>query len=194
MFETALVESMLQVGVRLRVEDVRRLKRALDRVHSQVRTQSNEVPRQIAAGYQQRLIANITSGKFVPGYAKYHPSYQKWKLKHGRLGFPSYWRLFGDLVKAIGSYKVGAYEGIDHAWFAGVPAGVTDTGGKSWTGQGNKGTSKEIAWYGRIAEQGASGEQDHPARPVFEPTFDEHETEAGQKAEQGLLKVSEYWR
>ena len=58
---------------------------------------------------------------------------------------------------------------------AGIPEGAMDSGGKSWTGEGDKGERKPIAMYARLLEFGGDAGKGgkHPPRPVFQPTLKE---------------------
>ena len=117
-------------------------------------------------------------------------------------GLMSFWNLNGDLINNLRHMKLeGITEGArqQFRWFVGVPAGVKDSGGKSWFGKSGawKGPQKEIAWYGRIMEEGGTfGTQSHPPRPIFEPTTEEYFNNgaAMNRCERGLMFVAACWR
>lgn len=192
-------EVISNISIVLDEADVRKVFSALDRVEKRARVQSNEVPRLLAIDYYQRVVGNIMSQSRMSGYPRYHPRYEAWKAHRSSGGF---WNLAGDLVRAMSHRRVPDLEGA-YAWFAGVPAGVLDSGNKSWFSRNTSsstswsGRRKEIAWYGRIMEEGSfAGGQDHPARPIFEPTFKEYNSSGVpvQRGEQGLTEVSNEWR
>jgi hypothetical protein len=185
--------AITEIGIRLDENDLRHFMTALTRLESNVRKQSNDIPRLHAIDYYHQVVGNIMTQAKMAGYPNYHPRYAAWKEQRSSGGF---WRLAGDLVMAMTYMRVGQSGGEDHAWFAGVPAGIKDSGGKSWLGNTPRGKKKEIAWYGRIMEEGYYGVQFHPARPIFEPTLRDYVASGipQQKAERGLGIAAREWR
>ena len=178
---------MIQFEVNKR--DFDRIMRDLDRVAAKAdRYARDEGPRRLAVDYKQFLLAAIFSGRYDSLYAGYNLRYSAWKAEYGRA--TGFWTLFGDLVQNIKFFKTGT------GWFTGVPEGVFDSGGKSWLGHGDKGESKEIAWYGWIMELGGSYGRGgkHPARPIFGPTLEEFsQTKAMDIADRLLIEVGRAW-
>lgn len=187
----------VSVGIRLDVGDLTKWLRALDRIEAEARRQSREAPRKESIDYKHLLVGNIMGQRHMSGYAAYNTRYAAWKAQYGRAH--GYWQLFGDLVRNIVStrttYPFGTSQ-LTYAFFSGIPAGVKDSGGKSWFGRGHKGASKDIAWYARIMEKGsASGGQVHPARPIFEPTMEEY-AQSGwiTRGAEALNEIGKRWR
>lgn len=142
-----------------------------------------QTPIRFARRYVADIIHAIGSQKYADQYLHYGWSkgserYYKWKLKYG-MSPEKYWVLYGDLLLNVRYWKKRA------GWFAGVPAGVKDSGGKSWRSSGRSssrksGKKKEIAAYGWIMEGSGTGDPQfhgrggvHPPRPVFEPTLED---------------------
>jgi len=151
--------------------DLQRYLKALEKVEQSVKLfGQDEMQRRCAVDYYQLLVKNIMS-KMVPK-PSYSPRYARWKKKYGRMGFPSPWRLKGDLVASLSAFPVGK------GWMGGVPIGAMDSGGKSWLGKGDIGDSKPIAMYGSIEED---------RRPVFGPTAKEYAGAGWQKRGQEAL-------
>ena len=133
----------------------------------------NEMQRRCAIDYYQLVVKNILSkGTARPAYS---PRYRNWKYEYGWQGYPSPWRLRGDLVASLAAFKNAGGNG----WYGGVPHGATDSGGKSWFGKGSKGPmgpSKSIGMYGWVMEYGGSWPKagTHPPRPIFGPSAEEY--------------------
>lgn len=133
----------------------------------------DEMQRRCAIDYYQLVVKNIMSkGTARPAYS---PRYRNWKYEYGWQGYPSPWRLRGDLVASLAAFKNAGGNG----WYGGVPHGATDSGGKSWFGKGSKGPmgpSKSIGMYGWVMEYGGSWPKagTHPPRPVFGPSAEEY--------------------
>lgn len=162
-----------------------------------------ELTRQLSIKYVEevrRYILSMRSGLMmgiVGGYKPYHPAYAEWKKKYGKLS--GFWSLTGDLFENTKSFRVkGGY-------FGGISSNVTDRGGKSWYGAGDKGPPKSIAMYGTVMEEGLKntrGSGDHPKRPLFRPVFQKF-TFSKSKASAGLawgicdsvlMKMGDKWR
>ena len=133
----------------------------------------DEMQRRCAIDYYQLVVKNIMSkGTARPAYS---PRYRNWKYEYGWQGYPSPWRLRGDLVASLAAFKNAGGNG----WYGGVPHGATDSGGKSWFGKGSKGPmgpSKSIGMYGWVMEYGGSWPKagTHPPRPIFGPSAEEY--------------------
>ena len=111
----------------------------------------------------------------------YSTRYASWKFEYGRMGYPSPWRLFGDLVNSLTAWQENERE-----WYGGVPRGTYDAGGKSWFGTGATGGSKEIAMYGWVEEM---------RRPLFGPVRDEYfEKKMPEQGKKALGKLLDLWR
>jgi hypothetical protein len=158
---------MITVDAQLDPAELQKLLSAVDAVDWQVHFQEIDSPRFMALKYIEQLRMAITGQRFMSGYAPYHPRYKDWKNSYGkRSGF---WQLFGDLLMNLNHWRNGT-----SSYFAGIRQGVMDTGGKSWTGKGDRGKPKPIAMYGWVMEEGLSGKNKagkHPARPIFRPTL-----------------------
>ena len=193
-----------KIGIRFDVSDFNRWIRALTNVQTESRRQSREVPRLGAIDYKQLLIRNIMGQRHMGGYTPYRDRYAEWKAAHGRRR--GYWQLFGDLVRSITTERTTypfSTGQLTYAFFSGIPAGVKDSGGKSWASRNTRTRSaianrpKKIAWYARIMEKGLPRRkgQTHPARPIFEPSMEEYKQSGwlvrGQAA---LTAVGRRWR
>ncbi len=108
-------------------------------------------------------------------------------MKYSWMGYPSPWRLRGDLVSSLSAFKAPNGKG----YIGGVPIGAMDQGGKSWLGKGSKGPkgpSKPIAMYGSILEYGPK------RRPVFGPSADEYaKTGWGKRGQESLNELRKQW-
>jgi len=181
------------IKIKLNETEYKRILRALKKLQNRAKwwfeVDGGEMNRRCAIGYAQLLIKNIMTEKYAAGYAPYHPRYRQFKQDYFSQGW---WRLKGDLVKNVVNFK----EGI--GWMGGVPAGVFDTGGKSWFGMGKRGKPKSIAMYARVGEFGGKlprGGGDHPARPVFRPTMEEFErTSWPKQIEYATDDIKRAWR
>jgi len=163
------------ISVKVNKADAQRIMSALSGLTQVVKTQGLEtLPWKCAVDYYQLVMKNIQHRRAPsPGYSK---RYRNWKYEYGWMGYPSPWKLKGDLVASLGAYKFG------EGYLGGVQPGKMDSGGKSWFGKGKKGAkgpSKSIEMYGRVEES---------KRPVFEPTMKEYEKEGFQKRGDEMLK------
>lgn len=163
------------ITIKFKEQDMARYLAALEKVRAAVtHFGMDEMQRRCAIDYYQLVIKNILS-KTRPQPA-YVPRYRTWKYEYG-WGYPSPWRLRGDLVASLTAFKNAGGNG----WYGGVPHGAMDSGGKSWFGKGSKGAkgfSRSIGKYGWVMEYGgdysASGGGNHPPRPVFGPSAEEY--------------------
>ena len=169
-----------------------RYKAALEKVRNSVNTFGvDEMQRRCAVDYYQLVIKNIM-GKTrpIPGYV---PRYRAWKYEYGWEGYPSPWRLRGDLVKSLTAFR-----NTGGGWYGGVPRGAS-AGGKSWFGKGSKGASgkmKSIGKYGWVMEYGGSWPRAgaHPPRPVFGPSAKEYAAQGWRKrGAEALSRIRKAW-
>jgi len=185
--------AITNIGIMFDEKDLRHFLVALTRLESNTRKQANEVPRLNAIDYHNKVIENIMMQAKMGGYPSYHPRYLAWKEQRSSGGF---WQLAGDLVRAMTYRKIlSSDDGAE--WFSGVPAGIKDSGGKSWLSNVPRGKKKEIAWYGRIMEEGYySAEQFHPERPIFGPTLKEYISSGVplQRGDRSLRIMAREWR
>jgi hypothetical protein len=182
----------LNMGVILDESDLRKWTKALKRITTEAKKQSNEIRKQHSRDYRIMLLENIATQKHMAAYASYDDRYAAWKHQHSSGG---YWRLMGDLIQALTSYPVPGAGKSTFAWFSGVTKGVKDSGNKSWFSPAITGKRKEIAFYGGIMEGIIKTRiQHHPARPIFGPTLEEFKPAAIPKAEAGLVRVADNWR
>ena len=170
------------ISVKVNQKDITRILNALKRIEATVKVQGlDTMPWKCATDYYQLVMTNIQKRtRAAPAYSK---RYRNWKYEYGWQGYPSPWKLRGDLVKSLGAYKLG------DGYIGGVQPGAMDSGGKSWFGKGKagpKGPSKSIEMYGRVEEN---------RRPVFEPTMKEYEQDGFQKRGDEMLKrIEADWR
>jgi len=162
--------------------DLQRYLKALEKLKQSAKLfGQDEMQRRCAVDYFQLLVKNIMKRtRPSPAYSK---RYRKWKYEYGWMGYPSPWRLRGDLIGSLSAFR--APDG--NSWIGGVPIGAMDSGGKSWFGKGSKGPSgpsKPIAMYGSVEEA---------RRPVFKPTAEEYAksgwSKRGQEALNDLRKA-----
>jgi len=171
------------ITIKFKEADLQRYMRALTKLQQSVKTfGQNEMQRRCAVDYYQLLVKNIMK-KMTPK-PSYNPRYARWKMKYSWMGFPSPWRLRGDLVSSLSAFK--APDG--NGYIGGVPIGAMDQGGKSWFGKGSKGPSggsKSIAMYGSIEEA---------RRPVFGPTSSEYAgTGWSKRGQEALNELRKAW-
>jgi len=153
--------------------DLMRFMRALDKLAARVKLWGeDEMQRRCAIDYYQLVAKNIRERSYAN--PQYRERYAEWKKKYGRMGYPAPWKLFGDLLRSLQTFKV------KDGWVGGIPAGLMDSGGKSWLGQGDYGDPKEIAMYGAVEES---------RRPIFKPTATEYANVGWRKRGQEALEV-----
>lgn len=152
------------VGIAFVASDFKRVMRAIEKVRRAVRIRAQNIGYQMSLDYSNLLIVNILSQKYSSNYAPYHPLYESWK--RDQTAENKYWVLMGDLLSEITVWRT------RNGWMAGIPSGVTDSGGKNYT---RTGPPKYIAAYARIMEYGGVFRgQTHLPRPLFGPTFEEY--------------------
>ena len=170
------------IKVEINQSDFARLKTALARLQTTVKVRGMDTLQfNCATDYYQLVTEKIMRLRAPsPGYSK---RYRNWKYEYKWEGYPSPWRLRGDLVRSLGSYRYG------EGYLGGVHPGAMDSGGKSWHGKGKKGPkgeSKSIEMYGRVGEN---------KRPVFEPVMEEYKKAGWQKRIDAFMKRMEAdWR
>lgn len=131
--------------------------KALQRTSDKVVSERDKLPFRCATEFQFVILKNITSQVFKHVGLK-SEKYRKWKLD--RVGHTDSWVLDGDLINAIRVFKDG------NGWMAGIPANVSDSGGKAMKGKGHV---RQIALYARWLEEG-NPRNKQPERPVFRPS------------------------
>ena len=142
----------------------------------------DDMQRICATDFYQLVFQNIVTQKYAGTYAPYSPRYAKWKMDV--VGHLNFWVLKGDLLKALTVFK------SKTGWTGGIPAGVKDTGGKSWKGNLDKGAPEEIALYGQRLEF----DKKKP-RKVFQPTTEEYAIEGWKKrGREALREVGKLWK
>jgi len=166
---------MITFKAEFKKDDERRYKNALNKLERRVNYwllfRGGEFNRRCAQWYANRVIDNIHQQRFSARWPGYSFLYGMWKRTYFP-GTAAYkWMLKGDLLDNIMYIREGG------GWFGGIPAGIYDTGGKSWFGRGDVGRPKEIAMYARVLEYGgdysALGGGFHYPRPLFRPTFEQ---------------------
>jgi hypothetical protein len=173
----ALSRGVSSFGVIFDPDDVAKLFNSLNRVYDRARTWiPDEMQRLCAVKLSQNIYTAIKGGKYA--YDPYDSRYQQWKDQF----FPGkgFWRLKDDLVKNLRAFSV------SKGWAAGVPAGIMDSGGKSWLGDGSGGLhKKEIAMYGSVNER---------IRPVFKPETESFREEWRDRGKKTLNNIGKGWR
>jgi len=170
------------ISVEVNKTDQARLFKALERLLNVVKVQGTDTMQwKCATEFYQLVMKNISKrSRPSPAYSK---RYRNWKYEYGWMGYPSPWRLRGDLVKSLGAYRLG------DGYLGGVQPGARDSGGKSWFGKGKlgpKGPAKSIEMYGRVEEH---------RRPLFKPTQDEYAKDGWLKRGDEMLKrMGAEWR
>ena len=176
-----MLENLQNIGIRFDTKDLERWIKAVKNVEIRTPVAIDEMQRQCAILLSQNIYSAIHTGKYT--YHDYDIRYKKWKAKY----YPNkkWWELKGDLAKNLKAFAV-SKSGTESTWAAGVPDGIMDSGGKSWLGAGDKGPSKEIAWYGAINEG---------QRALFEPETKAFANGEWQKYSQNALsRIKNEWR
>lgn len=174
------------ITIKFKEADLRRYLSAIERVGQTAKTWgADEMQRRCAVDYYQLVTKNIMSRHLPrPAYSK---RYRNWKYEYGWQGYPSPWRLKGDLVRSLGAERFS--RGGAKGWYGGVKIGAVDSGGKSWFGKGRKGPrggSKSIAMYGSVEEE---------RRPVFGPSREEYAKEGWRsRLDETKQKMMGAWR
>ena len=143
--QSTITEQVNLIGVRFDNADLRRWVNALRMVEVKATVEvENNMQRLCAVELSQDVYNAIKGGKY--SYQAYSPRYAKWKSEN-HPGKP-FWGLAFDLANNLQAFRVTG------GWGAGVPAGILDSGGKSWFGSAGyeKGGRREIAMYGAVNE------------------------------------------
>ncbi|MDY0324787.1 MAG: hypothetical protein RBQ87_01270 [Candidatus Cloacimonadaceae bacterium] len=167
--------------------DIVKMRKSLLKLQSMIEHEAGVLSYNNAASFRAMLLRNILTQKFATTYAPYSPRYAEWKTQKMLLG-SHFWKLFGDVLENITLHR------RNDGWFAGIPEGIYDSGGKSWfaTKTNRVGKKKPVSMYAIVMEEGLNS---HPARPMFGPTLDEYAAgEWIRQAEQSLKRINEAWR
>jgi len=155
---------MQKFTIKLDKRNLNKIFRGADKLVAIANTQKVELPKTGSEKYSMAVLNAINSVRWSYG-GKYNKRYMDWKLSNYKVHVP--WKLAGDLIRALKSYKLGTQAG-KVTYLGGVRRGIMDSGGKSWFNKpGNAeryGKRKEIAWYGKIVER---------TKPMFKPIFKE---------------------
>ena len=174
------------IQIQLNKVEYERWLRALDKVLLvSERVIKNDMQYICAVKYAHLVVENIYNQKHMGNYAPLDEKYREWKEKH----FPNkgFWRLGDDLTRNISIFK------YKKGFMGGVPAGVMDSGGKSWYRGGERAAPREIALYGAASEF-ASVRKKQPARPIFTPSMEEFSKEEWPKQGEIALKtIAKVW-
>jgi hypothetical protein len=142
----------------------------------------DDMQRACATDFYQLVFSNIVTRKYTSTDPRYSKRYAEWKMDN--VGHLHPWLLKGDLLEALTGFK------SKTGWMGGIPAGVMDSGGKSWRGSLDIGPAKSIAWYGRILEYNRK-----KPRPVFQPTTEEYARNGWKiQGRNALRQVGNLWR
>ena len=172
------------ISIEIKQADMTRMVSALERLQQTVKIQGLDTMQfKCAVDYYQLVTEKIMKrNRPSPAYSK---RYRNWKYEYGWSGYPSPWRLRGDLVKSLGSYR------YKEGYLGGVQPGDMDSGGKSWFGKGKegpKGPIKPIEMYGRVEEYGKK------KRPVFEPAMEYKKDGWVKRQDEMLKRLEANWR
>lgn len=114
----------------IRVEFVKtdfdRVMNALSGVKKEAVRQGGRLPFRCAVRYKMNVSDAIVSNKYKGRFKPYTPKYEKWKLK--TVGHLDFWRLYGDLLRSLATWKIND-SGIN-GWVGGVAPGATNREGK----------------------------------------------------------------
>jgi hypothetical protein len=143
--------------------DYQRIIFATHKEEAMAELQVNDMQYYCSVDFLMLIRRNIMGQKHMGDYAPLNPRYKAWKQQYGRSGL-NFWALFGDLLKSLKVYREGIRTKRTSSWFAGVPIGAKDSGGKSWFGRGDRGKRKSIEQIGNWMEYGRRGQ---PARSLF---------------------------
>jgi len=152
--------------------------RAIGRIERQTPIQLQNMGWRVATDMKQLQIKNIITQKFASHYQDYSPWYKEYKRKYGTT--MQFWVLRADLIRSL-IVKNTRRTKSETVWFAGIPAHVTNSEGKS------------IAMIGRTHEYGI-GKQ--PRRALFGPSVVEYVNTGRfrKRGDQVLKTVRRNWR
>ena len=164
------------IQVRFVSYQFRRWMRATEKIKATALSEKENLPRRMSIDYVDEIRKNITIGRFSNTYAAYNERYRKWKYTIFK-STGGFWNLRGELLAALEAKNMSSTK-FTSRWFAGIPAGVFDSGNVSWFGKGDKGRSLPIALYAYYLEYGRRGQ---PSRPLFRPTLIEYASKGAVK-------------
>ena len=135
---------MQKFSIKLNKSNLGKIFRGADKLVAIANTQKEAMPKTGAEKYSMAVLNAINSVRWK--YTNWNARYKDWKIENYKVHVP--WKLAGDLVRALKSYKLGTTGG-KVTYLGGVKRGIYDSGGKSWynkDGSKKYGKSKEIAW------------------------------------------------
>jgi len=141
---------------------------SMDRLGTAYTEESKIMNHNCAKDLRMLTIRNIMDEKYSGGYAPLSEKYEDWKARHG--GETGFWKLWGDLVRAISIRET------PKGYTVGIEKNVLPSRSSSM------GKTKKITpiWkYAAYGELGYSARQvgfmfrDQKARPVFKPSAEE---------------------
>jgi len=189
----------MSIGIYMVARDIRRWNMAIKRVTRNAEYWIlNHMQRKSATDFTHLIIRNIMNQRYASGYQEYNDRYREWLVARGYdLRF---WVLRYDLVRNIHIfYFPNKTNSKGRDYMAGIPSGITDSGGKSWFGVGARrhGNPKSIAMYAHILEfgKGPGPGGQHPPRPMFQPTMQEY-ADSGwiTRGQEALNHIGMGWR
>lgn len=157
---------MIDISIRLNMNDVKRISAALLRVVQVVQKEKHELPFKCATDYVNLLRQNIMTQKFAGRYVPYHPRYANWKAQY--FASTGYLVMRGEMVKNLTVFRDRGYK---NRWYGGLPPNLPSVPGSSWFGPPGTGKAKSINMYAWLNEFGGVKS---PERPVFVPTKEEY--------------------
>ena len=146
-----------RLTIKLDKRNLNKIFGSLDKLRNIAITEREQMPKKGSEDYARAVLSAINSVRWSYR-SKYNKRYKDWKNEYtGGLHVP--WKLAGDLIKVLRSYREGNVAGRI-TYIGGVKPGIYDRGGKSWHGK------KGIAMYGRAVEK---------TKPMFVPIFNEYQ-------------------
>lgn len=175
-------------------DDRLRLFKAVRRLERETPKIINDMQFVFATKFFHKLVNNISSNKYGAVYTPYIEKYASWKEKY--FSKRAFWVLSGDLLAALKVWPYSQTFGRNrvNGWQTGIPANVTDSGGKNWS---RKGQAKPIAMYARILEYGGNFGKGgkHKPRPMFGPTTIDFEKNDMEKLSRPFVrKIKALWK
>lgn len=170
-----------RLGVRFAIRDYIRWTSALFRVAVTNFGQSRSMPRRCATEYVYMVRKNIMGFRSM---RPYHPRYYKWKYQDMGLVGKGFWRLHDHLMNSLMVFQVQKETNQSVAYMGGVPNNIFAMRISMF---GGRQTAKEIAMYGKKAEE---------LRPLFKPTAEQY-VRAGywdSQLEDSKRKIKGAWR
>jgi hypothetical protein len=176
------------IGVIFIAADFRKVMTALAKTKAAVKFRAKNISYQMAIDYLELIRINIINQRYSGFYSQYNVRYEEWKQKI--TSDSRFWILKGDLLQSLTIWKENSF------WRSGIPPGILDSGGKSWTGTGEKGNPAYIGAYARILEYGGVFDnQVHPPRPLFRPSLTQYEgTGAPKRVDESANIILRSWK